>query len=65
MKLKLQVVRLSGKAQRVIFIPTQVCCEPISLLNVLLHNNVQHVKKRSEVAHVKRDNVLQWNKLFG
>lgn len=62
MKSKLQVVRLSGKAQTVIFILTQVCSEQISLLNVILHNNVQHIKKRSEEAYVKRDNVLLWSK---
>lgn len=61
MKSKLQVVRLSGKAQGVIFILTQVCREQISFLNVMLHNNVQHIKKRSEEAYVKRDNVLLWN----
>lgn len=61
MKSKLQVVRLSGKAQSVIFILTQVCREQISFLNVMLHNNVQHIKKRSEEAYVKRDNVLLWN----
>lgn len=61
MKSKLQVVRLSGKAQSVIFILTQVCREQISFLNVMLHNNVQHIKKRSEEAYVRRDNVLLWN----
>ena len=61
MKSKLQVVRLSGKAQSVIFILTQVCSEQISFLNVMLRNNVQHIKKRSEGAYVKRDNVLLWN----
>ena len=27
----------------------------------MLRNNVQHIKKRSEGAYVKRDNVLLWN----
>ena len=45
MKSKLQVVLLSGKAQTVIFILIQVCSEQISLLNVILHNNVQHIKR--------------------
>ena len=37
MKSKLQVVRLSGKAQGVIFMLRQVCSEKISPLNVMLH----------------------------
>lgn len=45
MKSKLQVVRLLGKAQNIIFILTQVCSEQISFLNVMLHNNVQHIKR--------------------
>ena len=52
MKSKLQVVRLSGKAQGVIFILTQVCSEQILLLNVMLHNNVQHIKKPEVKRHM-------------
>ena len=45
MKSELQLVRLSGKAQGVIFILIQVRSEQISPLNVMLHNNVQHIKR--------------------
>ena len=60
MKSKLQVVRLSGKAQGVIFILTQVCSEQILLLNVMLHNNVQHIKKLEVKRHMWKETMFYY-----
>lgn len=65
MKSKLQVVRLLGKAQNIIFILTQVCSEQISFLNVMLHNNVQHIKREVK-KHMWKETMFYYGmKLFG